>query len=420
MQPLSFSVRVLGALCAVFTGFAIGLHGKAQASDLVINSMASDPTAKKAFDQLVEGFKKQNPGVSVKVNTIDHESYKVQIRTWLPNQAPDVATWFAGNRARFFIDKGLVEPIDDVWAKVGSEFGAGAKSASGVGGKMYLLPLNYYHWGFYYRKDLFAKAGIKDVPQNWGSFVAAVDALNRQKLIPVALGTKQAWPAAAWFDFIDMRLNGLPFHLDLLASKASFTDAKVKKTMAMWAQLVSKGAFPKDAPALTWQEASALLWQGKAAMYLMGNFIASEIPGDVKDKIGFFRFPAIDATVASAEVAPTDVIFIPAKARNKDDARKFLLYAASSDAQADYNEANGLLPPNIKAKVDLSNPYRKAGMELLSQAQGLSQFFDRDADPQVAKAGMDGFVEFLAFPNRVDAILSRIDVTQKRVMRETK
>jgi multiple sugar transport system substrate-binding protein len=387
---------------------------------MVINSMASDPTAKKAFEELVAGFKRKHPEVSVKVNTIDHESYKVQIRTWLPTQAPDVATWFAGNRARFFIEKGLVEPIDDVWKDLAGDFSEGAKSVSSWQGKAYLLPLNYYHWGVYYRKDVFESAGIKAPPKTWDELLAAIAALKAKSIIPVALGTKQAWPAAAWFDFINMRLNGYDFHMALLAGKESFVSAKVQATMDRWKQLIDAGAFPSNAPAMTWQEASALMWQGKAAMYLMGNFIASEIPASVSSKMGFFSFPVIDKAAPQAEVAPTDVIFIPAKAKNKEDARKFLRYAATVEAQTAYNNANGLLPPHLKATVSEAQGYRRQGLELLASAKGLAQFFDRDADPQVAKAGMDGFVEFLAFPARRDVILNRIETAQKRVARESR
>ena len=412
-RVLSSLAFVLGCACLSFAGWAAAQQTPKQ--ELVINSMASDPSARKSFELLVDGFRKKHPEVQVKVNTIDHESYKIQIRTWLPNQAPDVATWFAGNRAKFFVEKGLVEPIDDLWAGFDNEFSEGARMASSFGGKAYLLPLNYYHWGFYYRKDLFEKAGVKTVPATWEQFLAAVDALNAQQIIPVTLGTKQAWPAAAWFDFLNMRLNGYAFHVDLLAGKQSFKDARVRAAMEKWKTLADKKAFPKDAPALTWQEAAALLWQGKAAMYLMGNFIAAEIPDGIKDKIGFFPFPALDPKIASAEVAPTDVIFIPSRAKNKETARLFLKYAATAEAQTKYNESNGLLPPNTRSLVDQSNPYRKAGMDLLANAQGLSQFFDRDADPQVAKVGMDGFVEFLAFPDRANQVLEKLDAVQKRV-----
>lgn len=386
-----------------------------QASELVINSMHSDPAAKKAFQVILDGFAKAHPSVKLKLNTIDHESYKVQIRTWLPSRPPDVATWFAGNRARFFIEKKMIEPIDDIWKDIGSEFSVGARGLSSFGGQAYLVPLNYYHWGFYYRKDLFAAAGVKAAPSNWSEFLAAVDALQKKKLIPITIGTKQAWPAAAWFDFLNMRVNGHEWYLRLLDGKESYLDEKVFKAIGHWRTLIEKKAFPENAPALTWQEAAALLWQGKAGMYLMGNFIASEIPPELRDKVGFFPFPVIEDTVPPAEVAPTDVIFIPAKAKNKADARLFLRYAASAGAQTAFNAANGLLPPNTKATLNGNNSFRIAGKELLAGAQGLSQFFDRDADPQVAKAGMDGFVEFMAFPDRLTRILKKIEAVRARV-----
>jgi multiple sugar transport system substrate-binding protein len=398
-------------LCVAGAFYALPVH----AGELVINSMHSDPSAKKAFQVIIDGFQKAHPDVKVKLNTIDHESYKVQIRTWLPSQPPDVATWFAGNRARFFIEKKLVEPIDDIWKDIRPEFSEGARGLSSYNGSAFLLPLNYYHWGFYYRTDLFAAAGVSAPPKNWKEFSAAVDALLAKKLIPIAIGTKQAWPAAAWFDFLNMRVNGYEWHLRLLDGKESYQDAKVLKAMVHWRTLIAKKAFPENAPAMSWQEAAALLWQGKAGMYLMGNFIATEIPADVKDKIGFFPFPTINDSVPPAEVAPTDVIFIPAKAKNKADARLFLRYAASASAQTAYNAANGLLPPNTRATVNASNPFRAEGQKLLSEAQGLSQFFDRDADPQVAKTGMDGFVELMAFPDRLPQVLQKIETTRKRV-----
>jgi multiple sugar transport system substrate-binding protein len=389
----------------------------AAGGDLVINSMHSDPTSKKAFESILETFKKENADIKVTVNTIDHESYKIQIRTWLPNNPPDVATWFAGNRAKFFVEKKLVEPLDDVFSSASGQFSEGALSAISFNGKKYLMPTNYYHWGFYYRKDLFQKAGISSTPKTWDEFLTAAQKLKAAGIVPVAIGTKQAWPSAAWFDFINMRVNGYAFHMNLLSGKGSYTSPEVKKTMSTWAQLVKLGGFPETAPAMTWQEASALLWQGKAAMYLMGNFIASEIPSAVKPQVDFFPFPIIDPKIPTAQVAPTDVYFIPSKAKNKANAKLFMSFLARADVQQKYNEVTGLLPVNNKAKIDASNTFLKSGQQILGQATGLSQFFDRDAEPEVAKVGMDGFVEFMRYPDKAENILARIENTRKRVHR---
>lgn len=93
-------LSLIGIALAGITSTALAAGG-----ELIINSMHSDPTSKKAFETILGDFKKEHADIKVTVNTIDHESYKVQIRTWLPNNPPDVATWFAGNRAKFFVEK---------------------------------------------------------------------------------------------------------------------------------------------------------------------------------------------------------------------------------------------------------------------------------------------------------------------------
>ena len=84
------------------------------------------------------------------------------------------------------------------------------------------------------------------------------------------------------------------------------TDPKIKNAMTQWAELINSGAFNKSHPSLTWQEAMALMWQGKSTMYLMGNFISTEIPKNLKGKVGFFRFPMFGENTKMAKVAPTD------------------------------------------------------------------------------------------------------------------
>lgn len=407
---VSAHVRAVG--CGLFLFFAGSAFAK---GDLVINSMHSDATAQKAFNVVLDGFKKEYPDINVKVNLVDHESFKVQIRTWLPNNPPDITTWFSGYRAKYFADKGLIEPIDDVWAKVGDELNPATRTASTFNGHAYLMPANYYHWGIYYRKDLFKKAGIEKSPETWKDLLDTVAKLNKEKIIPFTIGTKFRWPAAAWFDFLDMRVNGYDFHMNLLAGKESYEDARVKKAFGYWDELLKLRAFPEDASAMSWQEASALLWQGKAAMYLMGNFISTEIPKDMHGKIGFFGFPEIDPKVARAEVAPTDCYFIPAKAKNKENAKLFLTYFARSDVQRLYHEVNRMLPANIKTKIVEDDEFLQSGRTLLESAADLAQFYDRDADPEVANAGMDGLVEFMSHPERIDSILATVEKKRARV-----
>ncbi len=398
--------------------FILFLSSTAHAGDLIINSMHSDPDVKKAFAQLLEDFKKENADIKVVLNTTSHEAYKVQIRTWLPNKAPDVATWFAGNRARYFIDKGLVEPIDDVWTGIDKQFSDSIKDVVTFNGKKYLMPLSYYNWGFYYRKDIFEKIGVKTPPKTWAEFTTIVEKLNKASISPIAIGIKDGWPAAAWFDYLNMRIHGYKFHMALMAGTESYLDPKVKKTFEVWQTLIKSNAFNKSAAAISWQEASALLWQGKAGMYLMGNFITTQIPKNIEDQIGFFPFPTLNPEIPNAEVAPVDVYFIPAKAAHKAEAKKFLAFLAKPETQQKFNQSVKLMPTNSTSITDAGDRFLKAGIETLRNAKNVSQFFDRDADPEVAKAGMDSFVELMARPDDINTIAKKIEAVRLRVYKK--
>ena len=94
-----------------------------------------------------------DPGLEVKVNTVDHNTFQEQINNYLQGSPDDVFTWFAGYRMRFFAAKGLAGDISDVWDKIGAGFTDAFKKAStGDDGKQYFVPLYNYPWAVFYRK----------------------------------------------------------------------------------------------------------------------------------------------------------------------------------------------------------------------------------------------------------------------------
>jgi multiple sugar transport system substrate-binding protein len=202
--------------------------------------------------------------------------------------------------------------------------------------------------------------------------------------------------------------------MDLTAGKVKWTDPKVKATFAEWAKVVPY--MSANANAIDWQDAAALLAQGKAANYVMGNFSVATFKegGMTNDNLGFMIFPEITAGIPRAEEAPTDTFHIPSGAKNKEDAKKFLAYVASADAQTAMNAILGQLPVNNKSKA-ADDPFIKAGFEELSSAYALAQFFDRDAPADMAKAGMDGFQEFIGNPGGIDAILEKLQKVADKV-----
>ncbi len=394
--------------------------GAASAGTLVINSDTSDPAPKAAWEDIVSKFNKDNPGIEAKLNVYDHESYKKSIRNWLTSASPDVVFWYVGTRMEQFTKPGLLEDVSDIWDKRMSDgLGAVAKGLVTDGGKQYGVPYTYYNWGVYYRKDIFDKAGVTAAPKTWTEFVAACKKIKASGVEPIVIGSKDLWPTAGWFDYIDMRLNGLPFHMDLMHGKVSYEDPKVKGVMDKWGELMTNGCFVKNHASTSWQESQASLFQGKSSMMLIGNFISPNFPKDVEANMEFMRFPEITPGMKSYEDAPMDSIHIPKNAKNKEDAKKFLKYVMTAEVQEKINKALGQVPINTHAELK-NERFLKSGAELLGKADGLAQFFDRDTDEALATLAMKGFQEFMINPDREAAILTKIEAERKRVYGEIK
>ncbi len=389
--------------------------GSALAGTIVINTDTSDPAPKQAFQELIDGFKAANPDVDVEWNLFDHEGYKTSIRNFLTADAPDIAAWYAGNRMAPYVGAGLFEDVSDVWADNGlDETLKSAAASMTMDGKKWGVPYTYYQWGIYYRKDLFADLGI-EVPTDWDGLLTASAKLKENDITPFTIGTKALWPTGGWFDYLNLRVNGYEFHMELTGGDVPYTDDRVRAVFAKWSELVEPGYFIDNHAALDWQEAMALFVQGKAGMYLMGNFAVATMKdgGLSEDQIGFMQFPEITPGIPMAEDAPTDTLHIPANAKNKKDAKKFLAYLAEAETQSKINATLGQLPVNNQSSVP-DDVFLSQGFEMLSGAYALAQFYDRDAVAEMAKAGMEGFQEFMVKPERTDKILERLEKVRAR------
>lgn len=394
------------------------MAGAAFAGDLVINFDDPNPAPKAGFEAAVEAFKAANPDVNVTVNINDREAHKTAIRNFLSADAPDITAWYPGNRMAPFVDAGQFEDISDLWASdanLSTSFEA-IKPTMTRDGKQWGVPYSYYQWGVYYRKDIFDENNIAE-PKTWDEMLAACDTLKAAGVTPFTIGTKFLWTAAGVFDYLNLRTNGYEVHNALTAGEIKYTDPRIKKTFENWQTMIERCSFVDNHATMSWQDAIAPFSKGEAAMYVMGNFSvdAYRNAGLTDDQIDFFQFPEITPGLARAEEAPADALFIPSGAKNKEDARKFLSFIAQPEIQSEWNKTIGQLPPNSASAINEDDKFIVEGFETVSTAAGLAQFFDRDAPAEMAKAGMEGFQEFMIKPDRLDAILERLDKIQARV-----
>jgi multiple sugar transport system substrate-binding protein len=379
-----------------------------------------DPIPLAAAEALIADFEAANPEIDVQLTNFDHEAYKNAIRNFLTADPPDLANWYAANRMRPFVEAGLFADISDVWADNGlNESLASSVLSSTIDGKQYAVPYTYYQWGIYYNRDAYAAAGVElpgEGGVTWEQFLANCEKFKAAEIDCVTTGSSALWPVAGIFDYLSLRTNGYQFHSDLAAGKISWTSPEARAVFAEFAKL--QPYVTANHAAIDWQDAAAIFVQDKAAHYVMGNFAVGVFKegGMTNDNLGFMVFPEITPGIARAEEAPTDTIHLTSGAKNPDDAKKFLAYVASAEAQSKWNAAVGQLPTNKDATVDPADPFLTAGFQALSTATGgIAQFWDRDADAEYAKAGMEGFQQFLVQPDQLEAILERLEQTRLRL-----
>ena len=377
-----------------------------------------NPAPKAGFEAAVEAFKAANPDITVNVSINDREAHKTAIGNFLTAEAPDLTTWYPGNRMAPFVDAGLFMDISDLWASdanLSANFEA-IKPTMTRDGKQWGVPYSYYQWGIYYRKDIFDKLSLAE-PKTFDELLAACGAMKEAGVTPFTIGTKFLWPAGGVFDYINLRTNGYDVHNALTAGEIKYSDPRILQTFANWKTIIEDCGWIPNHSAMDWQDAISPFANGDAGMYVMGNFAVAAFKdsGLTDEQIDFFAFPEITPGVARAEEAPADAFFIPAKAKNVEEAKKFLSFIAQPEILAEWNKTIGQLPPNSKSEINTDDKFIVQGFETVSTAAGLAQFYDRDAPAEMAKAGMEAFQQFMNDPSKLDEIVTRLDKVQEEV-----
>ena len=115
------------------------------------------------------------------------------------------------------------------------------------------MPNYNYPWAIFYRKSVFAAKGY-EVPDDLRRLKTLCAQMKKDGLTPLAFADKDGWPAMGTFDYLNMRLNGYQFHVDLMAHKESWDQQKVKDVFDNWKSILPYQ--DQGALGLTWQEAA--------------------------------------------------------------------------------------------------------------------------------------------------------------------
>ena len=392
---------------------ALALNGTLAfpADKLVVNFMLSSGTQRTEWNNLLKAFKNAHPDIEVQQNDASQEGYKRRFYDSL-KEPVDVAFWFAGAQLSKAHDLKLLRPLDEATAMaVSKAFVPATLKAVNYGGQYYALPLSYYQWGFFYKKSTFARLGLTP-PGNWAEFQDVAEKLKAANITPTQVGAKDGWPAMAWFDYLNLRINGLEFHRKLLNGSVPFTDPKVSKVFEVWKDMLVRGYFDERSPSLDWDEVLPFLYRDVIGMSLMGAFAAAKFPRSIAKDIGFFPFPQMTTPVTHFEDAPLDVLVFPASGHNPEATALFIRFLAENDALNRFNEATQMISPRLNAPAGKSVSVVE-GKKLLDRANGISFFFDRDAPPKLAEAANKALVEFMKPPHDIAKVIAALDAASR-------
>jgi multiple sugar transport system substrate-binding protein len=379
---------------------------------LNLSLMINNGKHRNALRTLVTQFEAEYPAIKLVLHEKTNAAYHQWMEQWEQSDA-DVVWWFAGFQLAQYARRGSIEPITDLWheQRLGQSF-PDLQPAVSWNHEIYALPLSYYPWGILFKKSLFARYQLAE-PKTWDEFLHVCEALKSHGVTPLGLGSKEPWTAASWFSYLNLRINGLDFHRELLAGKQSFLDPRVKAVLIKWKYLIEKGYFLEDRASLRWKGVLPLMYRDQVGMYLIGSFFSAELTIPLSE-FGFFRFPVLDEKVARYEEAPLDVLFINKKSAHKVAAKKLLEFMARPQSQMLFNAALGVLSPNFHTPPS-PNPFIRSERGILAGIKGSSQYFDRDTAKAMANLGFVILGEFSDKPD-IDKTMAELEKARQKYL----
>ena len=218
--------------------------------------------------QMVEQFNKDNPNVTVSMNTLQWADYYAKVPNAVASGAgPDVGIMhidqLATNAARR-----VIVPLDEIASGLQLEEGDFAPVVWNAGvyqDKRYGIPLDIHPLGFYANTAHLEKAGVDGMPTDRSGFEAAVKAIQDKGGNKTPFWVTATWPAHLMFNSLIAQFGGSIY--DEEGAKATFNSEAGVEALEWLKGFIESGASPKnvsnDAQAVAFrQQKNSLTWDG--------------------------------------------------------------------------------------------------------------------------------------------------------------
>lgn len=379
---------------------------------------------KQFWDDAAADFTKLHPNVTIDVQPIQNEELDGRLQTAMNSgDAPDGFLARGGGKLKDMVEAGQVQDITD---KISDEtkglIPESAFAALTIDGKVYGVPTAVLPGGIYYSKDLFAEAGITDTPKTMDELNDAVQKLKDAGIEPIALGAKDAWPAAHWYYFFALRQCDQET-FTTKAAEGDFSDECWLRAAESLEQFAATEPFNSGFLTTSAQQgagsSAGLLANHKAAMELMGAWNVGVIADLTPNKeplpdLGWFPFPEVEGGAGSPSAMMGGLDAFACSVNAPDACAEFLNFISQTEYQEKYAEAYSTLPANTEAQsvieeealIDILNAY--------NDADYVSVWLDTLLGQNVGNALNIGVVDMLAGQGTAQGILDSVQSAAAR------
>lgn len=366
----------------------------AQAADVTVRMLHIDqsPAVQAFYGDLARRFEAGHPGVKVEIQSLENESFKKKVTTLLQSpDKPNILYSWGGGVLREQVKAGVLEdltaPMNAQWKE---RFLPAAVKAYDVDGKIYGVPLRMSLVGFYYNKELFAKAGVEGgAIRTWDDLLGAVKKLQAAGITPLVVGGGDKWPLSLYWSHLAMRTGGKPaLDAAMRGEGKGFASEPFVRSGELFKQLIDLKPFQPGFLGANNAQASGQFGDGKAAMILTLNVVLNVMKDNSADKqglpdekIGWLPFPA----VAGGKGDPGDVMgnlngWIVTRDSPKETI-EFLRFFSEADNQRVAAERGLYIPPVTDSMKAVSRPILQQTLQSVTQARLVQVNFDQALGP---------------------------------------
>jgi raffinose/stachyose/melibiose transport system substrate-binding protein len=352
----------------------------------------------------VKSFDAAHPGVKIKLQAIQNEDYDGKLQTALAsNTAPDIFFQRGGGKMLAMVNANQVAPLT-LTAADQANVSAAALAGETLNGKIYAIPLDQQPEGIYYSKDLFQQAGITSTPTTIPELEADVAKLKAIKVAPIAVGAKDAWPAAHWYYNFALR-ECSQATMNTAGTSLKFTDpcwTKAGDDLTAFLKVNPfQAGFLTTAAQVGAGSSAGLVANHKAGMELMGAWDPGTIQTLTPNQkplpdLGWFPFPAVPGGAGDPSAMMGGIDGYSVSQNAPKEAFEFLEYLVTTPEQQAYATAFITLPVNKAAQSVVTDSVSVSALQALNKAGYTMQFLDTQYGQNVGNAMNAAVVDLFA------------------------